>query len=116
MFMFQNGLLATFIPEILMVLGYVLCLLTPGFKSHNTSSVDQASVVTNVISFEKQNQISAYQVSIHDFQSVEPVPDSKQSPSYFIEKAINFTSVSHFSTSDGLSYVDFSRPPPFFLS
>jgi hypothetical protein len=116
MFMFQNGLLATFIPEILMVLGYVLCLLIPGFKSHNSSQIDQGSVVTKVISFEQQKQISAYQVSIQDFQSVEPVPDSKQSLSYFIEKAINLTSESHFSTSDGLTYVDFSRPPPFSLS
>jgi hypothetical protein len=116
MFMFQNGLLATFIPEILMVLGYVLCLFVPGFKSHNNSVGDQGSVVTKVISFEQQKQVSAYQVSIHDFQSVEPVPDTKQPLSYYIERAINFTSESHFSTSDGLSYVDFSRPPPFFLS
>ena len=114
--MFQNGLLATFIPEILMVLGYVLCILTPGFRSHNDSGADQGSVVTKVISFEQQKQISAYQVSIHDFQSVEAEPDTKQPLFYFIEKAINFTCESHFSTSDGLSYVDFSRPPPFRLS
>lgn len=113
--MFQNGLLATFIPEILMVLGYVLCLIVPGFKSHNSSPV-QGSEITHVTTFEPQKQISSYKVSIHDFQPVEPVSETKISLPLFIEKAINITIDSHFSTSDGLSYVDFSRPPPTFIS
>lgn len=115
MLMFQNGLLATFIPEILMVLGYVLCLIAPGLKQH-TSPVDQTSAIVQVSTCEPQKQHLAYKVSVLDFQPVEPVDDTKHTPLLFIEKAINITVESHFSTSDGLSYVDFSRPPPSFIS
>jgi len=115
MLMFQNGLLTTFIPEILMVIGYVLFLFAPGVKSNDTS-VDQGSVVVHVSTFEYQKQISAYQVSIHDFQPVEFVSSKKEIIPPFVEKAIIFTTKSHFSSSDSLSYVDFSRPPPALLS
>jgi hypothetical protein len=111
MFMFQNGLLATFIPEVLMVLAYVLCLIAPGSKPH-ASHVEQGVLVANVTTYEPQKQISGYKVSIHDFQPVETKTDTKETLQFFIEKAINVTVEPHFSTSDGLSYVDFSRPPP----
>lgn len=114
--MFQNGLLATFIPEILMVIGFVLCLLASAFKAADSSSAAQVSVVAQVISFEQQKQNSVYQVSVADFEITELVSDKKQFHLPFVEKTINFTSESQFSTSDGLSYVDFSRPPPAFLS
>lgn len=115
MLMFQNGLLVTFIPEILMVLGYVLCLFTSGFKAESTN-IDQISNVVIVSTVEQQKQISSYQVSIHDYQTLEKDTYTYQIPSYFIEKSINNTSVSNYSESDGLSYVDFSRPPPAFIS
>ena len=115
MLMFQNGLLATFIPEILMVLGYVLCIIAPGLKPH-ISPVDQTAATVQVSTYEPQKQNSAYKVYISDFQPAEPLVEAKKTPLRFIEKAINITVESHFSTSDGLSYVDFSRPPPSFIS
>ena len=115
MFMFQNGLLVTFIPEILMVIGYVLCLFAPGFTSHSAST-DQSPVTAKVITFDQQKHISGYQVSVHDFQPVEIEPAIKLTPSHFISKTINSTSETYFSTSDGLSFVDFSRPPPVAVS
>jgi len=39
-----------------------------------------------------------------------------QSIPHFIEKSINNTSESNYFESDGLCYVDFSRPPPAFIS
>ena len=115
MLMFQNGLLVTFIPEILMVLGYVLCLFTSGYKADNSTN-DQISNIVIVASVEQQKQISSYQVSFQDFQTLEPNADTDQILTYFIEKSINNTSESNYSESDGLSYVDFSRPPPAFIS
>jgi hypothetical protein len=109
--MFQNGLLVTFIPEILMVIGYVLCLFAPGFTPHN-ASVDQTPGLVHVLSMEQQKPISVYKVTYSDFQNTESVPEKMQIRLFFVEKAINNTSESNFSTSDGLSYVDFSRPPP----
>jgi hypothetical protein len=115
MFMFQNGLLATFIPEILMVLAYVLCIIAPGLKPH-ASHVEQGSMIVNVTTYEPQKHISGYKVSINEFQPAENKNSTNESLPFFIEKAINITVESHFSTSDGLSYVDFSRPPPSIIS
>jgi hypothetical protein len=114
MLMFQSGLLSTFIPEIIMVIGFVLCLFTPGFQSHNTS-VENTSIVAQVSNFDS-NKTSAYQVSSYDFQNhTETVLIQKQYLPLFVEKSKIIAIESPFSTSNGLSYVDFSRPPPFFL-
>jgi hypothetical protein len=112
MLMFENGLLASFIPEIFMVFGFVLCLFTPGFKAQN-SSTEQTQVIVQVSTIERQ-QLPVYQVSNADFQQyAEPISEAKQLYSYFTRNVTIFES--DFSTSDGLSYVDFSRPPPFFI-
>jgi hypothetical protein len=115
MFMFQNGLLVTFIPEILMVIGYVLCLFSPGITSQTPSS-EQNSVTAHVITFDQQKQISGYQVYAHDFQPLDVAAEIRQVPALFIPKTINSAIESYFSTSDGLSFVDFSRPPPVSVS
>jgi len=109
MLMFENGLLATFIPEILMVIGFVLCLFTPAIKQQKTS-FDKTLIVVQLSSSE-HHQISGYQLSISDFQTEnQVVTDSKPPLPRFIEKKIRFESV--YSTADGINYVDFSRPPP----
>jgi hypothetical protein len=113
--MFQNGLLVTFIPEILMVIGYVLCLFAPGLKPTN-SSVDQSQVISQVVTVEQQIQSSVYQVSFSDFQTPEIVSEKTSFILPFVEKETTNTSDLNFSTSDGLSYVGFSRPPPFSVS
>jgi hypothetical protein len=115
MFMFQNGLLATFIPEVLMVIGFVLCLLTPGFKAAD-SNTEQTPVVAQISTYEHR-QAATYRVSAYEFQLIaEPVSEARYSLPRFIEKAIFNTFEYQFSTSDGLSFVDFSRPPPTLLS
>ena len=115
MFMFQNGLLMSFIPEILMVIGYVLCLFTPAVKPQN-DAFDSSAVVLLVSTAEHQS-ISSYQVTFSDFQNhAEFVTIKKQVLSIFIQKVVPINYKSTFSTTDGLSYVDFSRPPPGFLS
>jgi len=117
MFMFQNGLLVTFIPEILMVIGYVLCLFATG-NPPQPSSTGQNSSTAQVITFDQhQHQhISGYQVSVRDFQPVDIVADIQQIPAHFISTVIKRAAVSDFSTSDGLNFVDFSRPPPVIIS
>ena len=113
--MFQSGLLATFIPEILMVLGFFLCILTAGFQSHN-STVEQTQLVAHVSAFEPQ-QVSCYQITYSDFQiEVETIEEKRQTQPYFRIKDTNIAYKSPFSTSAGLSFVDFSRPPPMFVS
>ena len=98
-----------------MVIGYVLCLFATG-KPPQPSSSDQNSVTACVITVDQQKQVSGYQVSVHDFQPVEPIAEVKQATALFIPVTINSASESNFSTSDGLSFVDFSRPPPVIIS
>jgi len=115
MLMFQNGLLATFIPELFMVIGFVLCLFTPGFRAEHSGN-SQAPIAAQVYTYEHQNS-TTYQHSTYSFQiSAEPVSAAEYSFPHFIEKTIIISGQSGFSTSDGLSFVDFSRPPPAFLS
>jgi len=115
MLMFQNGLLATFIPEILMVIGFVLCLFTPGYKDSN-SHTEQAPIVAHVASF-NHHQTVTYQLSIHNFQAVaESVQETVLSLQPYIDKQAPNRFEFKFSTSVGLSFVDFSRPPPSFIS
>ena len=115
MLMFQSGLLATFIPEVLMVIGFVLCLFTPSFKANN-SSTEQAPIVAHISTFERQ-QTATYELSAYDFQIVaEAIPEITYSLPRFIETHVFNRFEYQFSTSEGLSFVDFSRPPPVSLS
>ncbi|MDD4970002.1 MAG: hypothetical protein PHT07_11310 [Paludibacter sp.] len=115
MLMFQNGLLATFIPEILMVLGFVLCILTAGFQSHN-STVEHTQLVAQISNYEPQ-QVSSYQLTYRDFQvTAEVVDEISPTQPHIIVEDNNIAYESPFSTSDGLTFVDFSRPPPTILS
>ena len=43
--MFENGLFASFIPEILMVLAYLFCFVAPGFKTEKQSTELTQNVV-----------------------------------------------------------------------
>jgi len=109
--MFQNGLLATFIPEFIMVVGYVLCLLAPSFNPQN-STTHQASVNVQVVNYEQQ-QSSVYQLSTFDFRTITAV-DSEIKPSLprYVKTTVFISYVSSFLLSNGLSFIDFSRPPP----
>lgn len=115
MLMFENILLATFIPEILMVLGFLLCLCAPGFKSAD-STVDQAPIMAQVITIE-HTQHSTYAVSICDFQTVTEVVLIESHPARVFEKEIEKKTLERpFDTSKGLIYIGFSRPPPFIFA
>ena len=115
MFMFENGLLASFIPEILMVLAYVLCLLTPSVKPQNSNNEPSAIVVQ--VSSGEHYQVSSFQSTLSDFQSHAAfVAETKPLIPVFNPHVIPIFYKSTFYVPDGLSYVAFSRPPPCFIS
>ena len=85
MLMFQSGLLATFIPEILMVIGFVFCLFTSGLNSK--SSTIEKYPESNQNSISVQNTPVFQQHSVHLFQkSIEFVQKSKQIAHFIAEK------------------------------
>lgn len=115
MFMFQNGLLATFIPEIIMVIAYLVCLIAPGDKQVATK-VSEASVTTNISSCES-NAYSRYSVSVHYFTLFESILESTIEPTLYFSYQITFFKYDHkWLLTKGLSFKQFSRPPPNFIS
>ena len=112
MLMFDNGLLATFIPEILMVLGYFLCLIFPQVKTEKDIVV-QDSATIQIITIQ-QNQHSTYRVQITEFQTSESyIPEIENVPTFY--RNVNALYLSNYipDLTGGLNFKKFSRPPPF---
>ena len=108
--MFENGLMATFIPEILMVLGFLFCLISPGLKTEQ-STENLPSKVINATTIQ-QTETSVYVFKNYNFQSQQAI-DAEQtlqvSTVFKIQQSLIFLT---FQTKDGLFHVQFSRPPP----
>lgn len=110
--MFDNSIFASFIPQILMVIGYLSCLLAPGyFKSeHKELPVVQQFEV-------KQNSIES---SIHIFDLSESIQyaDLNTDQQTIHYKVVTDVITDHFISSrtcDGIAFKLFSRPPPFII-
>jgi len=115
MFMFENGLLATFIPEILMVIGFLFCLLAPNMDSASTT----AELIPIVVQFStvEKTQTSTYVASYSDFKQTQQVEIAEKQPILFpLTRSKTTFSEKLFTISDGLSFYQFSRPPPSLLS
>ena len=112
--MFDNGLLASFIPEILMVLAYLLCLFAPNFK--NSNSTQELTPVVAHISVPQQINSNTYSATVSDFHCSElNVEDQKLIiyPNTDTDKSIvEFV----LKLSVGLTFKQFSRPPPHTIS
>jgi hypothetical protein len=114
MLMFENGLFATFIPQILMLLGYLSCLIVPGILNHETADVPTPEMATVLIvetAHLNLNTVSTYEIQF----SVPAVQTEKQPLVCYAVKSVKF----YFKSSPictAISFVEFSRPPPFFLS
>ena len=110
MFMFQSFSLAAFIPEIIMVLAYVFCLLG------HTKSVevdDIKSVEPRVAEAHFSLDNTAYHF---DQQFIQPAENSEQASAvYPLEASQPIPGYRLCRLPDCLSFVQFSRPPPSFL-
>lgn len=113
--MFESGLLVTFIPEILMVIGYLLCLIVPQHSTNN-SPLEYTTTVAHVSTVERA-QTSTYSVSITDFYDTAIIilVESVQFHA-FVQKSLGYFSVTPFGISAGLTFIQFSRPPPSVIS
>lgn len=112
MLMFQNGLLDTFIPEILMVAGYLFCLCAPGVKKEPSTSEINQSIVTQ-ISLTQQTHSNTFITIGSDFQYEEAVfQELLKSPILKFVKVQKTFVLYLFELSDGLTFEQFSRPPP----
>ena len=118
--MFQGGLLATFIPEIIMVVAYLMCLLSPGIKNAiGTSENPNKQICIATSDFKEISPL--HSISFHspivnnhriDIEVVHPRP---LFVIYYKKVGKSFENIV-FLLPDGLSYYLFSRPPPILLS
>ena len=111
MLMFENGLLATFIPEFLMVFAYLFCLLVPGLKAEKQT----ANITPRIIQVSTVNSAvpSVYKVTqIHFYDHNLAIKPETKFPEYqLFEKLTVFTNHIVYPL-DGSNQVHFSRPPP----
>ncbi|MEI6755179.1 MAG: hypothetical protein WCK78_18705 [Paludibacter sp.] len=111
MLMFENGLLATFIPEFVMVMAYLFCLVVPGLKTEKhsanlTPKIIQTSIVQSTVT-------SVYIVTKLDFCADNQITETENQ--YKVHSAFNKQTIftNHIDIlSDGLSKALLSRPPP----
>lgn len=113
--MFESGLLTSFVPEILMVIGYLLCLFVP-HQSTNNSPIEYTTIVAHAATVEHA-QTSTYVVSITDFKvtAIKILVESVQFHA-FVQKSLGYFSETSFGVSAGLTFIQFSRPPPSAIS
>ena len=100
--MFQNGLLATFIPEILMVIAFVACL----FGSHATTHTTDAQLPPTIVNVSQIEQTTTLVTSIYHFNShySEQVENSEQASAVCpVFEYLNFFPEFPVCVTDGLS-------------
>jgi len=117
MFIFESGLLATFIPEILMVLAFLFCMATPTLKSNSLAENLPPKVVElSQTTISQANFQHVYVISSLDFVAVNAIKQEAIPVNYGFKTNRQFLPTLLLKISDGIDYSNFSRPPPAFIS
>ncbi len=117
MLIFDNIIFATFIPQILMFLGFASCIIAPFFSalsSHSENVLPNESYALEYAINVPQENSSVHFYDSHDFQpQTIPPTDSKNdvAPEFSACKYPNI----HFGfRSAEVNFAYLSRPPPFY--
>ena len=111
MLMFENGLLASFIPEFIMVLAYLFCLVAPELKTDKqhedfSPQIVQTSTFHSAVS-------SAYRPENQHFGVDNQTVETEKQFSGFSEfEKLTVTAKAVILPLDGPNKLHFSRPPP----
>lgn len=120
MLMFDNSIFASFIPQIIMLMGYLMCLIAPFMSQLGSNgypaNYHQDDIMSSQIVVESVNQVQ-YRVSCVHFddvnvQVISLVDDVELSKPSFTVIKINLPEY-NFCTMQGFCFRLFSRPPPF---
>ncbi len=119
MLMFDNSIFATFIPQMLMLLGYVSCVVAPflTFSNTNTPENPQNTFVAQRIEIDEQYAVSPVverSYHFHDYFQAESA-DIKSEGQIFIPhfRADSAIPQSYGNTFPTFLFTLFSRPPPY---
>lgn len=111
MLMFDSGIFSSFIPQIIMVLGYIFCLIAPGhFQSEKQPIVSSNIEFVQPVAY-SQNTTSAAFIFWQDIIADTHWEQPKKTLPHFKQIIINIPTV-FFETQGKFSTKLFSRPPP----
>ncbi len=113
MLMFENGLLASFIPEFVMVMAYLFCFFVPGLKK-NEKQISELHHKVIQTSTSHSNSASVYKSTKHEFSSVNQQIECILSLYTYSEINLEIAFSEYDSrTSTAQKQAYYSRPPPF---
>lgn len=122
MLMFDNSIFASFIPQLLMLLGYLSCIFAPILPSLTSTPSEHVAPEIEIDYVERAASITSVSKSDNyfyyfDFQyDVECVHESNTTFNVdFKEKEISYGKKESTLIDEFFSYSLFSRPPPFSL-
>lgn len=115
MLIFDNILFATFIPQILMFLGFISCVTVPLFSSFGDS---QSVFTTETTSTDTLVESSVESPTAHffdyqDFQKSISAPDLSGIGLFKDTREFVYPLVTHFRILSRVHFAHFTRPPPF---
>lgn len=116
MLIFDNIIFATFIPQILMFLGFMSCVIAPFFSAHHHAEVvfsSEPNLTEHFISI--QPEVTA--VHFYDFHKVQSeTPVLNESGKGFLSEFIiyRYPEICYLFRSADINFAHFSRPPPFY--
>lgn len=120
MLMFDNSIFASFIPQIVMLMGYLMCLIAPLISqlgSNGFQTVTQDDLTSNRIVIESVNISNQVVDYIHfndvNFQTTDIVEKPELPEPVFSATTISFPEFKN-GTGQKCSFPLFSRPPPDF--
>ncbi len=111
MLMFDNSIFASFVPQIIMLIGYLSCLLMPGYYL----SEQKAAVIAQQFEFTQSvSELPSVQATTFNYcyqQMDATVEEEKIQISPAVNSFVYFVDF-HIDLQNSFSFTLFSRPPP----
>ena len=114
MLIFDNIIFASFIPQFLMFLGFVSCLIVPFFSAHQTTEAYLPNEA-NLLEFSVNVEQKISTVHFYDFQDIQSdiiLNDDTENPLIFEFYEYRYSKYNDNFRFSEVNYTQFSRPPP----
>lgn len=115
MLMFDNAIFASFIPQFLLLVAYISCLIAPNFTKHDKDvdfeiAAKNVVVIQSTISF-PTSTVTFFQINLNTdlfVPKIENLVPTANSYRKIFPKVV-------FDISERIKFIFFSRPPPFLV-
>lgn len=111
MLMFDNSIFASFIPQIVMLIGYLSCLLMPGYYLSEQKTAVIAQQIEFTQTFSELPSIQATTCNYSYQQMDATVEEEKKQTCSAVNSIVYFIDF-QIDLENSFSFTLFSRPPP----